>query len=41
MVKRICPTPTPLPDEAVLFIQVHDELVIDCPSELVDQTKKS
>jgi len=23
-----------------LVLQVHDELVIDCPSELVDQTKK-
>ena len=30
--ERVCPVVIPLPDGAILFIQVHDELVVDCKS---------
>lgn len=35
-VKRVCPVVDPLPAGTKLFIQVHDELVVDSPSESVE-----
>lgn len=37
--ERVCPVCVPLPDGAVLFIQVHDELVVDSPKDLVRQVQ--
>lgn len=36
--KRVTPLCIPLPDGAILFIQVHDELVIDCKPEVAKET---
>lgn len=37
--KRVAPIAIPLPEGATLFIQVHDELVVDCKPEVVDETR--
>lgn len=31
--KKVTPKCIPLPDDAILFVQVHDELVVDTPNE--------
>lgn len=38
--KKVAPVAIPLPEGATLFIQVHDELVVDCKPEVVDETKQ-
>jgi uracil-DNA glycosylase family 4 len=39
--EKVCPITVPLPDGAVMFIQVHDELVIDCRPEVVRQVREA
>lgn len=36
--RKVAPIIHPLPDGAILFIQVHDELVVDCKPDVVDET---
>lgn len=37
--EKVCPVCIPLPEGAILFIQVHDELTVDCKPEAVEATK--
>ena len=39
--REVCPILYPLPEGAELIIQVHDELVVDSPPELVGEVKKA
>lgn len=38
---KVCSVVKPLPEGSVLFIQVHDELVVDSPPELVVEVKQT
>jgi DNA polymerase I-like protein with 3'-5' exonuclease and polymerase domains len=37
---KVCPVYESLPADCILFIQVHDEAVVDCPLEQVEETKR-
>lgn len=39
--QKVCPIVQPLPEGAILFIQVHDELVVDCQAGVVDEVKET
>lgn len=38
--EKVCPIVCPLPDGSILFIQVHDELVVDSEPEVVAEVKR-
>ena len=39
--RRVCPILCPLPDGALLIVSAHDELLVDSPPEIVDESQQA